>query len=127
MSTFEVINAGGPVNVPLSPAVRAGDYIFVSGQVPVNPGTGEIIGQTVGEQTEVVLQRINTILQAAGSSLTDVIKTTVFMTNIKQFAEMNEAYQKLFPNKLPARSCVEIKLAIDVTVEIEAIAYAPKK
>lgn len=127
MDKFEVITAGGPVSVPLSPALRAGDYIFVSGQVPVNPETGEIIGRTIEEQTEAVLRRIDGILHAAGSSLKDVVKTTVFMTDIKQFDRMNKTYRKFFPHHFPARSCVEIKLAIDVALEIEAIAYAPKK
>jgi 2-iminobutanoate/2-iminopropanoate deaminase len=126
MSNIEAINIWGKANLPLSDAVRAGDYVFVSGQVPVDPETGKIIGQSVGEQTEVVLKRIAEILESAGSSLNNIIKTTVFMTDIGQFNEMNATYREFFPNMLPARSCVEIQLAIDVTLEIEAIAYAPK-
>lgn len=127
MKKREAIVTGGPVTVPLSPAVRAGDFIFVSGQVPVDPHTGKILGNTITEQTEAVLKRIDSILQAAGSSLNEVVKTTVFMTDIRHFEEMNKVYRKYFPELLPARSCVEIKLAVDVALEIEAVAYSPLK
>lgn len=124
---YQVIQTGEPVNVPLSSAVRAGDFIFVSGQVPVDPLTGKIIGNTIEEQTEAVLKRLEKVLKAAGSGLDEVVKTTVFMTNIKNFKRMNQVYRSFFPKTFPARSCVEIKLAIDVELEIEAVAYSPQK
>lgn len=123
----QAIHTGEPVNIPLSLAIRAGDYIFVSGQVPVDPVTGQIIGSTIEEQTEAVIKRLEKILAAAGSGLGEVVKTTVFLTNIKNFDRMNKIYQSFFPKMFPARSCVEIKLAIDVELEIEAVAYSPKK
>lgn len=124
---YQVIQTGEPVNVPLSLAVRAGDFIFVSGQVPVDPLTGQIIGSTIEEQTEAVLKRLEKVLKAAGSGLAEVVKMTVFMTNIKNFERMNRVYQSFFPKMFPTRSCVEIKLAINVELEIEAIAYSPEK
>ncbi|MGE5604740.1 MAG: RidA family protein [Bacteroidota bacterium] len=123
----EIIKTGLPANVPISQAVRAGELIFVSGQVPVDPDTNEFVNGDITCQTKIVLERIERILEAAGSSLKDVVKVTVFLTNINDFAEMNQVFKEYFPVDPPARSCFEIKLAIDAKVEIEAIAYAPKK
>lgn len=111
------------INVPLSPAYRAGDYIFVSGQVPTE--AGKVVGSSVEEQTKVVLGKIDSILKNAGSSLEEVIKVTVFMTDIRNFDKMNKVYKQFFKGDFPARSCVEAKLAVDVELEIEAIAYSP--
>ncbi|MGE5581616.1 MAG: RidA family protein [Bacillota bacterium] len=123
----EVIETGLTTTAPLSQAVRAGDLVFVSGQVPVDPATNSLVKDGVEKQTEVVLERIKLILQAAGCSLTDVVKVTVFLTDIGNFAAMNRVYQRYFPVNPPARSCVEAKLAIDAALEIEAIAYMPLK
>jgi 2-iminobutanoate/2-iminopropanoate deaminase len=121
----KVISTNLSTNVPISHAVRAGDFVFVSGQVPVDPNTNELVTGSVEKQTETVLERIKKILEAAGCTLKDVVKATVFLTNVDYFNEMNKVYKKYFPNDPPARSCVEAKLAIDVALEIEVIAYKP--
>ena len=121
----KVIRYGEIGKVPLSPAVRAGDYIFISGQVPVNE-SNQLVKGGIGIQTETVLNKIKTLLEQADSSLEDVVKTTVLLTNIDDFSAMNKVYQKYFLKDPPARSCFEVKLAIDATIEVEAIAYSPR-
>ena len=121
----KVIRYGKIGKVPLSPAVRAGDYIFISGQVPVDENN-QLVKGGIEIQTEIVLNKIKTLLEQANSSLEDVIKTTVFLTNIDDFGAMNKVYQKIFLKNPPARSCFEGKLAIDATIEVEAIAYSPR-
>jgi 2-iminobutanoate/2-iminopropanoate deaminase len=108
---------------PLSPAIRAGDYLFVSGQVGVNPSTRETM-EGIEEQTRQCLDNIKRILTAGGTSLDKVVKVTVFMTNIKDFAKMNDVYRTYFPANPPARSCIEVKsLARDgLEIEIECVA-----
>lgn len=120
----EIIRYGGKANVPLSHAVRAGDYIYISGQIPVNENN-QLIKGGIEIQTEIVLNKIKTLLEQAGSSLEDVVKTTVLLTDINDFSAMNDAYQKFFLKNLPARTTLETKLSIDATIEIEAIAYYP--
>lgn len=108
---------------PLSQAIQAGELLFISGQVPVDPDTGDVTGETVGEQTDKTFENIEAILEAAGGSLDDIVKTTVFLTDIDDFPGMNEAYQATFSEPYPARSAFEVAdLASDITVEIEAIA-----
>ncbi len=108
---------------PLSPAIRAGDYLFVSGQVGVNPSTREAM-KGIEEQTRQCLDNIEGILTAGGTSLDKVVKVTVFMTNIRDFAKMNDVYRTYFPTNPPARSCIEVKsLARDgLEIEIECVA-----
>lgn len=109
---------------PYSPAVRAGDLIFVSGAVAIDPTTGETLGDDIGTQTTRVLSNIEMTLEAAGSSLDRVVKTTVFLTDLNLLDGMNEVYRKFFPKHLPARSTVEVgPLARkEFLIEIEAIA-----
>lgn len=116
--------AFGTSSVPLSPAVRAGDFIFVSGQVPYDASNVVVTGG-VGEQTRVVLERIAAVLALAGASLDDVVKTTVFISDARDFGEFNRVYAGFFPNQPPARSTIEARLMIDAKIEIEAIAYSP--
>jgi len=116
-------------NVPLSQAVRAGDFIFVSGQVATKPDKLEPIAGSIGDQTRLCLDHIRSILEEANASLEDVVKVQVFLTDMSDFQEMNNAYREYFPpsNKPPARSAFAVKqLALDFKVEIEAIAYRPK-
>lgn len=109
---------------PYSQAVRAGKLIFVSGQIPLNPATGELVGGTIEDQTVQSLKNAKAILEAAGSSLAAVVKTTVFIKSMDDFARINAAYATFFPVDPPARSCVEVaRLPKDVNVEIEVIAY----
>ena len=125
--TKKIINAGGPVTVPISPAVEVGDFVFVSGQVPVDIRTGQLVKGDIRIQTKTVLERIKTILEASGCSMKDVVKATVFLSRAEDFGAMNEVYRQFFPKDPPARSCVQAKLMIDADIEIETIAYKPNK
>lgn len=108
---------------PYSQAVKAGGFLFVSGQIPLVPETGELVLGDIKEQAERVLDNINAILGAAGTSFDRVIKTTIFLTDMGNFAAVNEVYSKYFPTNPPARACVAVaQLPRGVAVEIEAIA-----
>ncbi|MGE5605788.1 MAG: RidA family protein [Bacteroidota bacterium] len=121
----KIIGMANP-DVPLSPAVRAGDFVFVSGQVPTDP-KGAIVGNNIQDQTIAVIRKIEELVKASGGTLDDVVKTTVFLTDISLFSKMNEAYRKYFSKNQPARSCVKVELACDALIEIEAVAYIPAK
>jgi 2-iminobutanoate/2-iminopropanoate deaminase len=108
---------------PYSQAVKASGLIFTSGQIPIDPATGVVIEGSIAEQTERVLNNIKAVLEAAGSSLERVVKTTVFLADLSDFGEMNEAYGRFFAQVPPARSTVEVsRLPRDARVEIDAIA-----
>lgn len=113
----------GQANVPLSPAVRAGDFIFVSGQVPTL--NGAVVPGGVEAQTRQVLDNVAAVLALAGAALSDVVKTTVILADARDFAAFNAVYASYFPTNPPARTTAEAKLMIDITVEIEAVAYRP--
>lgn len=115
----------GTSHVPLSPAVRAGDFVYVSGQVPVE--NGKIIEGGIAEQTIKVMENIAAALALAGCELSDVVKTTVWLKHAEDFAGFNAAYAPFFPKNPPARSTAESRLMIDILIEIEAIAYKPVK
>ncbi len=107
---------------PYSQAMTTGNLLFTSGQIPINPATGEITGTTIQEQTEQVMKNLGEVLFAAGSSYDKVIKTTCFLANMDDFAAFNEVYAKYFTSK-PARSCVAVKtLPKNVLCEVELIA-----
>lgn len=109
---------------PYSQAVRIGNIVFCSGQIPINPLTGEFVSGGVAEQTEQVLKNLSAVLEAAGSSLQKVLKTTVFLADMNDFATMNEVYEKFFGENKPARSTVQAaRLPRDAKVEIECIAF----
>ena len=108
---------------PYSQAIKANGMLFASGQVPIDPATGEILQGTIGEQTERVLKNLRAVLEAAGTSLDRVVKTTVFLADMNDFAEMNAAYGAFFTDVAPARSTVEVsRLPKDARVEIDVIA-----
>ncbi len=108
---------------PYSQAIKANGFIFISGQVPFDPATGNLITGGIEQQTEQVLKNLSAILQAAGSSWEKVVKTTVFLKNMSEFAQMNEVYGKVCKNAPPARSTVEVaRLPKDVSIEIDVIA-----
>lgn len=110
---------------PYSQAIRANGFIFVSGQIPVDPATQQLVEGGVARQTEQVLRNMEAILQAAGSGLNKVVRTGVFLKDMGEFAAMNDVYERFFPNAAPARSTVEVaRLPKDVRVEIECIALA---
>lgn len=108
---------------PYSQGMIWGELVFSSGQIPVNPQTGEIAGPTITEQAEQSCKNVGEVLKAGGSSLEKVIKTTCFLADMKDFPEFNRIYEKYFVSS-PARSCVAVKtLPKDVLCEVEAIAY----
>ena len=110
---------------PYSQAIRWGDLIFVSGQIPIDPATSQVVGDDVAAQTERVLQNLTAILEAAGASLGQVLKTTVYLRDLNDFGKMNEVYARFFSEQPPARATVQVaRLPRDVSVEIEAVAAA---
>jgi 2-iminobutanoate/2-iminopropanoate deaminase len=109
---------------PYSQAIKAGDYLFVSGQIPLDPASGALVTGGIGEQTHRVLQNLGGILKAAGISFNRVVKTTVYLADMSEFAAMNEIYATYFPAPAPARATVQAaRLPRDVRVEIDLIAY----
>lgn len=110
---------------PYSQAIRANGFIFVSGQVPFDPATGELVTGDIAAQTARVLENLKAIVEAAGSRMERVVKTTVYLQDLGEFAAMNEVYAGYFPADPPARATVEVaRLPRDVGVEIELIALA---
>ncbi len=108
---------------PYSQGIKAGNLIFTSGQIPVNPASGTVDSEDVEKQTRQVLINLKNVLEAAGASLSDVVKTTVFIKNMNDFARINSVYEEYFKAPYPARSCVEVaRLPKDVLIEIEAVA-----
>lgn len=108
---------------PYSQAIRTGDLLFVSGQIPIDPATGELVRGGITEETKKVLENLKAIVEAAGGSLADVVKTTIFLKDMNQFGAVNEVYGKYFQQPYPARATIEVaRLPKDVQVEIEAIA-----
>ncbi|MDD4334649.1 MAG: RidA family protein [Desulfotomaculaceae bacterium] len=111
---------------PYSQAVRLGNLIFTSGQIPADPVSGEIVPGGVGPQVQQTLKNLEEVLIAAGASLNSVLKTTLFIKNMEDFAIINEIYANFFGDQHPARSCLEVaRLPKDVLVEVEAVAYIP--
>jgi 2-iminobutanoate/2-iminopropanoate deaminase len=109
---------------PYSQAMTAGKFIFTAGQVALDPQTGELVGKTTGEQTEQVLKNLAAVLQAAGTSLDNVVKTTVYLADMGDFPAMNEVYARHFGSHKPARSTVQAAgLPKNARVEIDAIAH----
>jgi 2-iminobutanoate/2-iminopropanoate deaminase len=118
-------NDGPKAIGPYSQAIRANGFVFVSGQIAIDPVTNTLLSGDVGFQTERVLKNLRGILTAAGSSLDKVVRSTVFLKNMGDFAAMNEVYGKYFGTQPPARSTVEVaRLPKDVLVEIDVIALA---
>ena len=108
---------------PYSQAVKAGNLLFISGQIPVNPATGEIVEETIQAQAAQSLTNVKAIVEQAGGTLDNIVKTTVFLKDMNDFVEMNRVYKTFFAADCPARSAVQVaRLPKDVMVEIEAIA-----
>ena len=115
----------GKSHVPLSPAVRAGDFVFVSGQVPTG-ADGKVVEGGIEEQTRQVLNNVKAALALAGCGIEDVVKSFVILTDASEFAAFNRVYATYFPQNPPARTTLEAKLMIDIKVEIEAVALSPR-
>jgi 2-iminobutanoate/2-iminopropanoate deaminase len=110
---------------PYSQAVRAGNLVFVSGQIPLDPATGQLVGGDIGVQTEQVLENLAAILEAAGSSLAQVVKATVYLRDLGEFGRMNEVYAKFFGENPPARATVQVaRLPREAALEIDVVAEA---
>ncbi len=115
-------NAPGAIG-PYSQAIKAGGMVYCSGQIPIDPATGAFVSEVIGEQTEQVLKNLSAVLDAAGTGLRNVVKTTVFLADMNDFAEMNEIYGRYFSENKPARATVQAaRLPRDAKVEIECIA-----
>jgi 2-iminobutanoate/2-iminopropanoate deaminase len=110
---------------PYSPAVRAGDFIFVSGQVPVDPATNELSSGDIKHETRVAINNVKLVLEGAGATLADVVRVGVYLGDGKDFTAMNEVYTEFFGNAKPARSTIVCGFAAAIKVEIDCIAYKP--
>jgi 2-iminobutanoate/2-iminopropanoate deaminase len=110
---------------PYSQAIKTGGMLFCSGQIPIDPVTGEFVSNDIGEQTDQVLKNLSAVLEAGGMNLDNVVKTTVFLADMSDFAAMNEVYGRYFSDNKPARATVQAaRLPRDAKVEIECIAVA---
>ena len=118
------IIVGGVHKMPLSKAVRAGDWVFVSGVTAIDK-TGQVLNAGIEEQTRHVLKTIHSVLESAGCEMSDVVKTTVWLEDPRDFWSFNRAYAEFFPSDAPARSTLQSGLMLDCKVEIEVIAYKP--
>ena len=109
---------------PYSQGIRAGEFLFISGQIPIDPNTGEILSENIRDATRRVIENIVAILEAAGGSLKNVVKVNVYIKNMENFQDVNEIYESYFGDHKPARAFVEVSdLPKNVEIEMEAIAY----
>ncbi|MDI6783671.1 MAG: RidA family protein [bacterium] len=109
---------------PYSQGIRIGQFIYTSGQIPIDPKTNTIVGGGIKNQTKQVLENLKAVLAANGSSMQDVVKTTVYLTNMLDFTAMNEVYATYFTEPYPARTTVQVaRLPKDVAIEIDVVAY----
>lgn len=122
-----ISSPGAPKAIgPYSQAVRAGQLLFLSGQVPLDPATGQMVDGGIAEQTRRVFENLGAVLAAGGRSFADVVRTTVFLADMNDFAAMNEVYGRFVVDPPPARATVQVsRLPRDVRVEIDAIAVVP--
>jgi 2-iminobutanoate/2-iminopropanoate deaminase len=121
----QIINtSGAPAPIgPYNQAMRVGDFLFVSGQIPIDPATGELVQSGIQDETEKVMENLLAILKEGGMDFSNVVKSSIFLTDMKQFAQMNEVYGKYFAENAPARECVQVAaLPRFVNVEISVIA-----
>jgi 2-iminobutanoate/2-iminopropanoate deaminase len=124
MGRHAVATPAAPAAIgPYSQAIVSGEFVFASGQIPLDPATGRMVSDSIQAETHRVIQNVAAVLEAAGSSLDGVLKTTVFLTDLADFAAMNEVYRGYFPDPAPARSTVQVAaLPRGARVEIEVIA-----
>lgn len=108
---------------PYSQAVKANGFVYVSGQIPIDPASGQLLNGSLTEQTRQVMTNIASILESAGASLDTVLKTTIYLKDMNDFDEVNKVYGEFFPNHKPARATVQVaRLPKDVSIEVDAIA-----
>ena len=120
-----IVNKKAPVAIgPYSPSLKVGNLIFVSGQIPINPKTGEMIEGDIEAQIRRALDNLKAVLEPYSIGIENVVKTTIFLKDMNNFARVNKVYGEYFKEKFPARSCVEVsRLPKDAEIEIEAIAF----
>lgn len=125
MSREIIRTDGAPAAVgPYSQGIRAGDWLFISGQIALDPASGRLVGDDAASQARQVLRNLQAVLRAAGGGVTDVVKVTVYLTDIGEFAEVNKVYDGVFGEALPARACVQVSaLPKGALVEMDAVAY----
>ena len=111
---------------PYSPAVRAGDFVYVSGQVPRDPATGDLVGDYLPMQARAVLNNVRRVLEAAGATLADVVSMTVYLADTNDWAQFNDVYREFFTAPYPSRTAVGCELR-GIRVEISCVAYAPRR
>lgn len=120
-----LINNEAPKAIgPYSPAVKVGNLVFISGQLPVDPATGEIAGDDIEAQTKKSLENLKAVLKPYAINFNHLVKVTIFLKDMNNFPQVNEIYSQYFTNPFPSRSCIEVsRLPKDAQIEIEAIAY----
>ena len=124
-TVINTTNAPAPIG-PYNQAIAAGNFIFVSGQIPFHPGTGELIIHDIEVATHLVMENIGAILEEAGADFSHIVKTSIFLTDLKKFGEVNEVYGTYFTDKFPARETVQVSgLPKGVNIEISVIAVKP--
>jgi 2-iminobutanoate/2-iminopropanoate deaminase len=112
---------------PYSPAVRAGDFIFLAGQVPVDPVTNQMSTGDIRHETRLTLNNVKRLVEGAGATMVEVVKVGVFLANAGEFAQMNEVYVEFFGESKPARTTVVCKFMSDIRIEVDCVVYSPKK
>jgi 2-iminobutanoate/2-iminopropanoate deaminase len=124
-TVINTTNAPAPIG-PYNQAIAAGNFLFVSGQIPFHPGTGELIIDDIEVATHLVMENIGAILEEAGADFSHIVKTSIFLTDMKSFAQVNEVYGSYFEDQFPARETVQVAgLPKGVNVEISVIAVKP--
>ena len=123
---LRIDSSSAPLTSPYSPGLRVGDFVFVSGQVPRDPATGQLVGETIEEQTRQVLENIKAILAAGGATMEDVVKVSAHLTDLSLFDGYNKVYVTYFPDPKPTRTTVGSQL-LGFMVEIDVIAYVGKE
>jgi 2-iminobutanoate/2-iminopropanoate deaminase len=120
-----ISTSGAPAAIgPYAQAVRAGDFLFLSGQIPLDPATGQVVAGDVSVQAERVLDNLAAVLEAGGASFASVVRTTIYLLDMNDFGVVNEIYGRRFPSNPPARATVQVaRLPRDVRIEIDAVAY----
>ena len=124
-----VSSDGAPKAIgPYSQAVQAGDFLFLSGQIPLDPATGQVAGADVRAQAHQVMRNLDAVLRAAGASLARVVRTTIYLADMNDFAAVNEVYGSAFEPPAPARATVQVaRLPRDARVEIDVVAYTARR
>ena len=121
------VDGGAPVGGPYTPVVKAGDFIYISGQVPIHPTDGAMPDAPFSKQVELCLDNVKRLVEGAGASMDDVVKTLCFLADMDRFHDFNDVYVNYFSEPRPARSCIQAgRLPFDFQVEVEAIVYVGK-